>query len=118
MITNDAAFFAPALRDFSRSARCLSVTPRPVATIRAALLAACWLPFALVSFAADGAKKSFDVPLGAASSTLKLFASQAGGHLLYSADAVDGVTTNAVKGDFEPRDALDQMLDGTRLISR
>lgn len=68
--------------------------------------------------AAEATRKSFDVPAGAAASTLKVFSAQAGGHLLYSADAVAGVTTNAVRGDFLPQDALDLMLDGTRLMSR
>lgn len=70
------------------------------------------------AFSAEAAKKRFDVPAGEAASTLKVFANQAGGLLLYSADAVAGVTTNAVRGDFSPQDALDQMLDGTRLTSR
>ncbi|MES2692060.1 MAG: STN domain-containing protein, partial [Verrucomicrobiota bacterium] len=71
-----------------------------------------------MTMAADAARKTFDVPAGAAPSTLKVFATQAGGHLLYSAEAVTGVITNQVKGDFAPQDALDQMLDGTRLVSR
>jgi outer membrane receptor for ferric coprogen and ferric-rhodotorulic acid len=73
---------------------------------------------AMVATAAEAARKPFDVPAGAAPSTLKQFSAQAGGHLLYSADAVAGVTTNAVKGEFMPHQALDQMLDGTGLVGR
>src|SRR5688572_1585498 len=67
---------------------------------------------------AEPERKSFDVPAGVASSTLKQFSAQAGGHLLYSADAVAGVMTNSVKGEFAPYAALDLMLEGTRLVGR
>ena len=65
--------------------------------------------------AVETARKKFDVPAGDAFVTLKQFSAQAGGSLLYSADAVDGVKTNAVKGEISPREALDGMLAGTGL---
>jgi iron complex outermembrane receptor protein len=65
--------------------------------------------------AAEMAEKVFDVPAGEALVTLKHFASQAGGRLLYSTDAVAGVRTQAVKGKITPRDALEVMLAGTGL---
>ena len=68
--------------------------------------------------AAEAARKAFDIPGGAASSTLKVFSTQAGGLLLFSSDAVTGVTTNSIKGEYVPQEALDRMLDGTRLVSR
>ncbi len=61
------------------------------------------------------AQKSFDIPTGDALTALKQFAVQSDEQLLYSAEAVQGVTTNAIKGTFTARDALDQMVKGTRL---
>jgi outer membrane receptor protein involved in Fe transport len=94
------------------------VTPHLAACSRAILGALVLFTTAISAHAADSARKNFDVPAGAAANTLKQFSAQAGGHLLYSADAVAGVTTNAVKGEFTPHVALDQMLDGTRLVGR
>ncbi len=94
------------------------MTPHLLACLRAVLAAALLYPVCYAATAGAAARKSFDVPSGAAASTLKLFSTQAGGHLLYSADAVSGVTTNAVKGEYPPHEALDQMLEGTRLVGR
>lgn len=73
--------------------------------------------FVLSSLLAHAAtdKKSFDVPAGVAPASLKQFAEQAGGHVLYSVDDVTGVKTLAVKGEFTPREALNRMLAGTTL---
>ena len=94
------------------------VTPRFPCLLGCALLALAVLTPGQPARAAGSALKTFDVPAGAASATLKVFSTQAGGHLLYSAEAVAGVTTNTVKGEFAPADALDLMLDGTRLVAR
>lgn len=86
--------------------------------LRAALAAlACVLGLLVTNagFAAE-AKKSFDIPAGAALPALKLFAAQSGEQLLYSAEAVQDVTTNAIKGTFTPREALDRMTSGTKLM--
>lgn len=80
---------------------------------------ACWAALALVGLnlpAAEAAKKAFDIPAGIAPGTLKQFSAQAGGHLLYSAEAVEGVKTNAVKGEFTACEVLDRMLIGTGLV--
>lgn len=65
--------------------------------------------------AKDEPQKSFDIPAGPALDTLKEFAAQTGKRLLYSVDAIEGVSTNAVKGQFMPQQALDAMLRGTPL---
>jgi iron complex outermembrane receptor protein len=65
--------------------------------------------------AADTGNQPFDIPAGEALGTLKQFSTQAGGRLLYPADAVQGVKTNAVKGELNPREALEAMLAGTGL---
>ena len=97
----------------------MDVTPPTVLRFRAILaVALTFLCGATFARAADAGRKAFDIPPGAAASTLKQFSTQAGGPLLYTADAVAGVSTNAVKGVFSPPDALDQMLEGTRLVGR
>ena len=74
---------------------------------------ASWL--VLPVLAAAHGKKVFDVPAGGALATLQQFSAQAGGRLLYSVDAVSGVLTRPVQGEFAPRDALSNMLAGTGL---
>jgi iron complex outermembrane receptor protein len=64
-----------------------------------------------------GSTKSFDVPAGDAAATFKLFIAQSQLQLLYVADEISGVRTNAVKGEFAPRAAIDQLLAGTRLTA-
>jgi outer membrane receptor protein involved in Fe transport len=83
-----------------------------------ALFLACTLLAALpsVALAKDGeAKKAFDIPAGDALPALKQFVVQSGEQLLYSAEAVQGVTTQAVKGTYTPREALDRMVSDTKL---
>jgi outer membrane receptor protein involved in Fe transport len=81
----------------------------------AALLLTLWT--ALTASAADDAKKSFNVPAGAAAQTLKQFATQASREIVFAPDTVSGVTTRAVEGEFTPSAALEQMLSGTGLVA-
>ncbi len=69
----------------------------------------------LTGFSAEG-KKSFDVPAGDAVATLKQAAQQGGVQIMFPAATVQGVKTNAVKGEFAPREVLDRMLDKTGLV--
>jgi iron complex outermembrane receptor protein len=77
--------------------------------------------FGLLAFipltAAEAAKKSFDLPAGPASETLKAFARQAGREIVFSADVVEAVTTNAVRGEFTPSQGIEAMLAGTGLTA-
>ena len=83
---------------------------------RAAFAVFCVASLAVaVAPAGEFPKKIFEIPAGEALATLKQFADQAGGRLLYSADAVAGVRTRAVKGESAPREALERMLEGTGL---
>lgn len=66
--------------------------------------------------AAESGRKSFDIPAGDALETLKQFVAQSGAQLLYSADEVEVVKTNAIRGDYLPEDALGRMLAGTNLL--
>ena len=77
------------------------------------------LIFALISsvaFAAEPAPRSFDIPGGDASVTLKQFSLQSEARLLYSVDAVKGVTTNAVQGNLTPREALRRLVADSGLV--
>ncbi|MDB6127993.1 MAG: hypothetical protein JWM35_1889 [Verrucomicrobia bacterium] len=62
-------------------------------------------------------RKTFDVPAGDASRTLKQLAQQAGQQVVYPAAEVRGVKTAAVKGDYTLKDALQEMLVGTGLVA-
>jgi len=79
-----------------------------------ALVVTCTLT--LAAFAA-GATKAFDVPAGDAIATLKQAAQQAGMEIMFPAATVQGVKTAAVKGEFTPRAALEQMLKDTGLVA-
>lgn len=67
--------------------------------------------------AAAPTTRSFDIPAGEAAKALEQFTKQSGQDLLYSADAIAGVITNAVSGSFAPQEALDRLLAGTVLRS-
>ena len=60
-------------------------------------------------------KRRFDLPSGDAATTLRQFAAASGRSLVFVTDKVRGETTNAVRGEFAPREALDRMLAGTGL---
>jgi outer membrane receptor protein involved in Fe transport len=64
---------------------------------------------------AKAAPVKFDIPAGSASSALALFIKQSGCRVAYSPDQVQGVQTNAVKGDHEPSAALGMLLKDTGL---
>lgn len=81
----------------------------------AVLVVASLLPLRLV--AAGAGRRDFNIPALAAPAALKQFSAQSGQQLLYSADAVAGVTTKAVKGAMTARAALDRMLAGTGLVA-
>jgi hypothetical protein len=65
---------------------------------------------------AGGATRAFDIPAATAESTLRIFAEQADTQFVYSADKVEGVRTNALKGNYAPREALAHLVSGTELF--
>ena len=78
----------------------------------------CGLLFAICILNCDAAEpllKKFDLPRGDAAVTLKQFIDQSGEQVVYLVDTVRGVNTNAVRGDFTTRDALNRMLNATPL---
>jgi iron complex outermembrane receptor protein len=83
------------------------------------LMRALWA-VALMAFSASAApstKKVFDVPAGNAEATLREFTKQAGVQFVFDSDKVVGVKTAGVRGEFEPRAALDKMLANTGLVA-
>ncbi len=80
-------------------------------------LTAVVLALGFAARAAEAPVKTFDIPPGRALVTLKQFVEQSGAQLLYSADEVEGINTNAAKGRLQPRRALQLMLADTGLES-
>jgi len=66
---------------------------------------------------AEAKRSKFDIDAGAALDALKRFAEQSGRQLLYAVADVDGVTTNEVKGELTPRDAIERLIAGTPLVA-
>jgi len=61
-------------------------------------------------------KKNFDIPEGTADRALKAFTSQSGSELVYPAEIVRGVKTNAVQGEFTSKEALQRVVAGSDLV--
>lgn len=78
-------------------------------------LLVCALAFPNPTVAAAPAMKSFDVPAGDASQTLRTFSEQSGVQIIFPVEQVRGVRTKAVKGRLTVAEALDRMLAGTML---
>lgn len=82
-----------------------------------------WIAFALTVTllariaAAGAASKSFDLPADDAEKSLKRFAAQSGLEVLFSATATAGVRTPPVRGEFLPLEAIQRLLDGTKLTA-
>lgn len=63
------------------------------------------------------AKISFDLPSDAAERSLKQFSARSGLEVLFASESAANVRTNAIKGDYTPRDAINRMLAGTKLAA-
>lgn len=78
--------------------------------------------FHLASFASaaapDAKRVAFDIPSATARDSFKQFAAQSGTQVLYAIEVVEAVKTNAVKGEYSPREAIDRMLAGTTLAAQ
>lgn len=62
-------------------------------------------------------RRTYNLPRGDASTTLRQFAGLLGRQVLFLSDKVRGEQTNALAGDYTPREALDRMLANTSLIA-
>jgi iron complex outermembrane recepter protein len=90
-------------------------SPHLVTPLTAAALCGAIVASAATTVAAPAEKRPFDLPRGDATVTLKQFSATAGTPIVYLVDRVRGATTNAVAGEFTPRDALERMLAGSAL---
>jgi len=97
----------------------MNFTLRPFVFTRAIIMCLSLLFAARPSSAApaEAPRRVFDVPADDSLASLKIFAQQCGQEIIYPPDKVKGTRTNAVKGEFVPKEALDQMLAGTGLIA-
>src|SRR5262245_58529389 len=76
----------------------------------------CWmLPLSAVA-SDDNGKRAFNLVADTAERSLKAFSEQSGRGVIFVTDAVKGIRTNRVKGDFTPRQALEDLLRGTGLV--
>lgn len=67
--------------------------------------------------AGEAAKTNFDLPADLAERSIKRLSRQSGVDVLLPTNLVREVRTNAVKGRYTAREALDSMLDGTGFVS-
>lgn len=96
----------------------MNLTPRSLGRAFPALFASLFVFLSCaVAQQVSEPKQSFDLPAGEARPMLKQFAAQAKKEILFDVQNVSGITTNAVKGDLTPQEALDQMLAGTGLLA-
>src|SRR5688572_26455442 len=64
-----------------------------------------------------GVKMSFDLPADFAERSLKRFSERSGLEVLFVSESARNVRTNAVKGAYTAREAIDRMLAGTKLAA-
>lgn len=79
----------------------------------------CGLVFCLaatIGVGAESAKQFFDIPAGAGDQALKRFAAQSGIEVVFGTTTTAEVKTNAVKGEYAPREAIARLLEGTGLM--
>lgn len=69
------------------------------------------------SVVAESTRVRFSLPAEAAEQALKKFSLQSGLEVLFVTDTAARVTTNAVRGEFAPKEAIDRMLAGTPLVA-
>jgi len=71
----------------------------------------------LPTLACAAEKKTFDIPAESAEQSVRKFVEQAGLSVLYESGRLTPFQTRAVRGDFEPLEALKLLLDGSGLTS-
>jgi hypothetical protein len=69
------------------------------------------------AYAADAARRHFDIPGNSAEKSLKAFAEQSGVDVLFSTEMVANVRSNPVKGEFSPAEAISRLLTSTGLLA-
>lgn len=66
--------------------------------------------------AADPARRSYELAAGDAASRLRQLSAISGREILFAAEVVRGVRTNAVRGEFTALEAASRLLAGTSLF--
>jgi iron complex outermembrane recepter protein len=82
---------------------------------RAARALGCAAWILVAACAADEPKRNYDLRAGDAATALRQFSEVSGREILFAAEVVRGVRTNALRGEFTALEALKQMLAGTKL---
>jgi len=83
----------------------------------------CWRACALAlgafvwAHAAEGPRRTYDLPAGEASFTLQRFSEISGREILFAAQTVRAIRTNAVQGTFTAQEALAHLLARTPLVA-
>jgi iron complex outermembrane recepter protein len=77
------------------------------------LVCAGWI--ATMAYASDDPKRSYDLRADNAAAALRQFSEVSGREILFAAEVVRKIRTNAVRGEFTALQALRQMLAGTNL---
>lgn len=80
-----------------------------------AAIAAGLLTTSIAAAELNGALQRFDIPAQNASDALNQFSKQTGLRLLFSFEALQGLRTAAVQGEFTAQDVLDRLLAGSNL---
>lgn len=75
------------------------------------------LSWHLAHSASPETRRRFDLPAGPAEKSLRLFSEQSGSGIVFSTDKVQGVRTNAVRGEFTITEGLNRLLAGTPLYA-
>jgi iron complex outermembrane recepter protein len=90
---------------------------RHAKVVRVLLLLATWLAIDRVGWAVDESKRVYNLPAGEAAVTLRQFADVSGREVLFAAEVVRGVRTRQVRGEYSAPEAIDRMLEGTKLYA-
>lgn len=75
----------------------------------------CFLVASRLAAAPEELRRKYDLPAGEATAAFREFSATSGREILFATDAVRGVRTSAVQGEFTAFEALSRMLAGTRL---
>ncbi len=104
-------------RFVSRALRLLLLMKPLIPTGSATVMTVCYLACACASVqASEPAHRNYDIPRGDAAGTLKRFADESGRQVVFLVDAVRGITTNAVRGGYTVREALQRLVADTGLV--
>lgn len=76
---------------------------------------ACSALLVTVARAADESKRSYNIPADEAAAAFRQFSAVSGKEVLFAAEAVRGVRTTAVQGEYSAMEAVGRMLAGTGL---